>query len=96
MIETKMRRNAKIALIVFSMAILTIIGVYGWQQIEQIQDYSLNHLVQKYPTLEKLKLAVDSGEINYDMLPEKAKKMIDSYQPFDEIIQGEEGYIGLP
>lgn len=90
-----MRRNSKIILIVFLMVALMISGFYGWTQIEENQKYSINHLVQKYPTLQDLKDAIDSGEINYDMLPEKAKKMIDDYQPIDEILKGEEVYIGL-
>lgn len=41
---------------------------------------SSNSIMDKYPTPELLKAAIDRGEVNYDSLPPDVKKMLDSYK----------------
>lgn len=81
----KLKKNDKVLIIVLSMASLVGVGVIGWDLIDENNQYSMSELVTKYPTITDLKDAVDAGQIDYDKLPELAKKFLDDYEPFEEI-----------
>ena len=79
-------KNKKIAIIVVSLLILAVIGFVGWNYIDAKDSYySVNELKKKYPTVEELRNAVDSGEINYNKLPDNVKEMLKNYKPLEEI-----------
>ena len=75
-----MRKEAKIGIIIFSMVILIIIGYVGWISIDKDEKYSIRELLLKYPLISDLKMAVDSGELDYDKLPSSAKEALVKYE----------------
>ena len=45
------------------------------------QQPTTTSIMDRYPTPEALKAAIDRGEVNYDTLPTDVKKMVDAYEP---------------
>ena len=73
-----MRKEAKILIIGVSLSILGVIGYVVSLNVEE-DKYPLVELQTKYPLISDLNSAVVSGEIDYDRLPNQAKKSLDYY-----------------
>ena len=78
-----MMRPEKILIIVLLMVPLALFGIWEWRNIEANSTYPLNDLLMKYPLISQLKMAVDSGELDYNKLPDAAKEALQYYDSQD-------------
>jgi hypothetical protein len=81
-----MRKKSKIILISVLLGVLVILGVYAWNDIERTTVYSMKDLLFKYPLISDLKIAVDSGELDYNKLPSSAKEALRYYESSKDLI----------
>ena len=79
-----MRKESKIFIICCSIAFLGVIGYTVGMDIERTDTtYSMKNLGTKYPLISDLKRAVNSGELDYDKLPDEAKEALDKYDSYE-------------
>ena len=83
-----MRKESKIFIIGLSLCLLGAIGYTAWQNLEE-EKYPIKELLVKYPLISDLKKAVNSGELNYDRLPDNAKEALKVYDSFKKSNQTE-------
>ena len=78
-----MKKEPKIIIIGLSLLILSFIGFTAWQNLGE-EKYPVKELLIKYPLISDLKKALNSGELNYDRLPDDAKVALEKYDSFQE------------
>jgi hypothetical protein len=75
----------KIVLISFAfLGTAILLGVFYFASFGE--EYNIHYLNTKYHNIVDLKHAVDTGELNYTRLPQKAKTAIDNFKETDYLI----------